>query len=114
MRMLQMPHRSVREVARLLGNPPSRLAKAFWDGHVEAPVKGPGGTYLWNDRDIDPASMAPEERLAEVVAILAAGVLRLRSRAAVSVAVNPAEDSPESARNGLEDCAGKRLSGQRG
>ena len=51
-----MPYRSTREVAHLLGIPPGRLAKALWDGRVEAPAKGPGGAYLWTDRDIEHAS----------------------------------------------------------
>ena len=45
----------------------------------------------------DPAAMAPAERLAEVSAILARGILRLHRRAAL-----PAEDSPDSGRNKLD------------
>ena len=62
----------------------------------------------------DPASMTPEERLVEVAAILAAGVLRLRSRAAVSAPVGLPESSQESGRNCLDDCRETRLSGHRG
>ncbi len=45
----------------------------------------------------DPAAMAPAERLAEVSAILARGILRLHSRAAL-----PAENSHDSAQSKLD------------
>ena len=45
----------------------------------------------------DPVALAPAERLAEVSAILARGILRLRSRAAL-----PAGDSRDSSRNELD------------
>ena len=44
----------------------------------------------------DPARMSPDERLSEVAAILARGVLRLRWRAAAAP-----EDSTESCRKSL-------------
>ncbi len=37
----------------------------------------------------DPVHMTPEERLTELAAILAAGVLRLHRRAAIPVSPNP-------------------------
>jgi hypothetical protein len=57
-----MHYRSTREVARLLRVPPGRLAKALWDGRVEAPAKGPGGAFLWTDRDIEHASWVLRHR----------------------------------------------------
>jgi hypothetical protein len=56
------------------------------------------------------ATLTVDQRLVEVAAILAAGVLRLRSRAALP----PPANCQESCQNRLEDCARKRLSGQRG
>lgn len=62
----------------------------------------------------DPANMTPEERLAEVAAILGEGVLRLRRRAAVPGDIPHANNPPESEQNGLDDCAETRLHGHRG
>jgi len=65
----------------------------------------------------DPANMTPEERVAEVAAILAEGVLRLRRRAAVPAVpgdVPAVRISPESARNSLEEGGKTRLHGHRG
>ena len=65
----------------------------------------------------DPANMTPAERLAEVAAIFAEGVLRLRRRAAgltpKLTVIHPVE-STESAANGLEVPSETRLHGQRG
>jgi hypothetical protein len=49
-------YRSTREVARLLGVRPSKLARALWDGRLEPPTKAPGGAFLWTDQDIERAS----------------------------------------------------------
>jgi len=65
----------------------------------------------------DPANMTPEERVAEVAAILAEGVLRLRRRAAVPAVpddVPPVKNPLECGQNGLDDCVGTRLHGHRG
>ena len=62
----------------------------------------------------NPATMTPDDRLAEAATILAAGVLRLRRQGAVSVPAGPSDSSPESVPNGLDDCAGKRLHEHRG
>jgi hypothetical protein len=65
----------------------------------------------------DPANMTPEERVAEVAAILAEGVLRLQRRAAVPAVpsdVPVVKIPPESARNSLEECGETRLHGHRG
>ena len=65
----------------------------------------------------NPANMTPEERLAEVAAILAEGVLRLRRRQAVAAPEAPLihhVESEESAGNGLEVPSETRLHGQRG
>lgn len=51
-----MDFRGTREVARMLGLNPSRLARAIWDGRLDAPLKAPGGAYLWTKRDIERAS----------------------------------------------------------
>ena len=65
----------------------------------------------------DPANMTPDERLAEVAAIFAEGVLRLRRRAALSApkltVIHPIE-SAESAANGLEVPSESSPHGQRG
>lgn len=62
----------------------------------------------------DPANMTPEERVAEVAAILAEGVLRLRRRTAVPGDVPPVGIPLESEQNGLDECAETRLHGHRG
>ena len=75
----------------------------------------------------NPANMSPEERVAEIAAILAEGELRLRAQAAVAAipgdpalpAAVPAgaaapEIPPESGRNCLEAGAEKRLHEHRG
>lgn len=65
----------------------------------------------------DPANMTPEERLAEVAAILAEGVLRLRRRAAVPAVpghVSAARNPQESGQHGLDDGAGTSPHGHRG
>ena len=51
-----MEYRSTREVAKLLGVSPSRLARAVWDGRVSAPEKAPNGAYLWKVEDIQRAA----------------------------------------------------------
>lgn len=65
----------------------------------------------------DPATMTADERLREVAAILAAGILRLRSRAALPA--DPGKhsglkNSPESRQDGLEVSAETVLSVHRG
>jgi len=62
-----MELRSTRDVARLLGVGVSRLARAVWEGRIEAPLKGPGGAYLWNRRDVERASWALRHRNADDV-----------------------------------------------
>ena len=65
----------------------------------------------------NPANMTPDERLAEVAAIFAEGVLRLRRRAAnltpKLTVIHPVE-SVESAGTGLDECAETSPHGQRG
>jgi hypothetical protein len=53
--------------------------------------------------DADPACMTPDERLREVAAILAAGILRLRARTALPA--DPDEHpGPENPRETGQDC----------
>ena len=62
----------------------------------------------------DPVHMAPEQRLAEVAAILARGVLRLRNRSALPATAAPADPSQNSFKSGeigLELCPEMRLDG---
>ena len=47
-----------RELARLLGIRPENLTRAVWNLRIPAPVKGPGGCYLWNVEDIRRAARA--------------------------------------------------------
>ena len=49
-------YRSTRDVARMLGVNPSRLARAVWDGRLDPPMKAPGGAFLWTSEDIERAS----------------------------------------------------------
>jgi hypothetical protein len=66
------------------------------------------------DDPTDPASLTPEQRVEEIAAILAAGLLRLRRRAAVPAASPPPEIPADSARNRLDDSPETRLHGHRG
>lgn len=51
-----MEYRSTRDVARMLGMNPSRLARAIWDGRLDPPARSPGGAFLWITEDIERAS----------------------------------------------------------
>lgn len=51
-----MGYRSTREVARLLGINPSRLARAIWTGRLTSPAKSPEGSFLWTMEDMNRAS----------------------------------------------------------
>ncbi len=62
----------------------------------------------------DPANMTPEQRLAEVAAILAAGVLRLHRRAAIPAPPDAPVNSENSAQKSLDCFRETRLSGPRG
>jgi len=62
----------------------------------------------------DPSFLAPEERLSEVASILAASVLRLHARAALSGDDPGQEISPDFASAGLEVSEGTVLSVQGG
>ena len=57
----------------------------------------------------DPTHMTPDQRLVEVAAILAAGVLRLRNRQALADTVNPPEIPPDYPPSSLADGPEKRL-----
>jgi hypothetical protein len=66
------------------------------------------------DDPTDPAHMTPEQRVEEIAAILAAGLLRLRQRVAVPAPCPPSEISADSAQNCLDDSSETRLHGHRG
>lgn len=57
----------------------------------------------------DPARLEPEDRVAEIAAILAAGVLRLRARSALIAENSDVSDPADSGRNCLEVCRETRL-----
>jgi hypothetical protein len=58
------------------------------------------------------SELTPQQRLAQVAAILAQGVLRLKL-AALRDQTSPPEEVPESPQDGLESGANPRLSGSR-
>ncbi|MBA7600492.1 hypothetical protein ES703_07547 [subsurface metagenome] len=58
---------STRQVARLLGISISRLSRAVWEGRVNEPFKGPGGSFLWTEKDIEHASWVLRHRSADDV-----------------------------------------------
>lgn len=58
---------------------------------------------------VDPTRLSPDERFREVAGILAAGVLQLRQRSALSTE-NSEENVPKSSPDGLEIPAETRLS----
>ena len=62
----------------------------------------------------DPCHQTPQQRLDEVAAILAAGVLRLRCRSALLAENSAVPAHPESSQNGLDECGETRLHGHRG
>jgi len=62
----------------------------------------------------DPATLAPAERFREVAAILAAGVRRLRDRAALSIDHAAPENPAENLETRLEVSSETVLSVQRG
>ncbi len=62
-----MTYQSTRDVAKLLGVNPSRLAKAIWDNRLDPPEKAPGGAFLWTPTDIERASWLLRGRGAEDV-----------------------------------------------
>lgn len=68
-----MGYRSTREVARMLGVSPSRLARAVWDGRLDPPTKAPAGEYLWTIKDIERASWLLRGRDADDVLTAPAG-----------------------------------------
>ena len=68
-----MNYRSTRQVARMLGLNPSRLARAIWDGRLDPPAKAPGGGFLWTLEDIERASWLLRGRSADDVLTTAAG-----------------------------------------
>jgi len=51
-----MDYKSTRDVAKILGINPSRLARAIWDGRLDAPERSPGGAFLWTEHDTRRAS----------------------------------------------------------
>ena len=51
-----MIYRSTLRVSRILGVTVGRLSRAVWDERIKAPQKGPGGAYIWTEKDIDRAS----------------------------------------------------------
>lgn len=68
-----MNYRSTREVAKLLGLNPSRLARAIWDGRLDPPVRAPGGGFLWTLDDIERASWLLRGRSFDGVLTMPAG-----------------------------------------
>jgi hypothetical protein len=62
----------------------------------------------------DPARLEPEDRVAEIASILAAGVLRLRSRSALIAENRDVSTHADSGRNCLEVCRETRLHGHHG
>ncbi len=46
---------STKQVAAMLHIRPDALSRAIWLGRLTAPAKGPGGSYLWTNHDIEHA-----------------------------------------------------------
>jgi hypothetical protein len=61
----------------------------------------------------NPANLTPEQRVDEIAAILATGVLRLHRRAALPTASSPSQNPSDSALSGLDDSPETRLHGQK-
>jgi hypothetical protein len=45
------------QVARELGVRPDRINRAIWLGELKPPIKGPGGSFLWEHDDIERLKM---------------------------------------------------------
>ena len=58
---------STRSVAFILGVRPGTLSKAIWSGSIPAPVKGPGGAFLWTSEDFTRAQRYFKRRRLEVI-----------------------------------------------
>lgn len=71
-----MGYRNNREVARMLGVNPSRLARAIWDGRLDPPTRAPGGAFLGTRGDVERASWLLRGRGAEDVMAEAEEVAR--------------------------------------
>lgn len=52
-----MEYKSTVEVGRLLGVRPDRINRLVWIGELKPPAKGPGGSFLWTQEDIERARM---------------------------------------------------------
>ncbi len=62
----------------------------------------------------DPARLKPEDRVAEIASILAAGVIRLRARSALIAENSDVSEPTDLDRNCLEVCRETRLHGHHG
>lgn len=51
-----MEYKSTRQVSKILNVNPATLSTAVWSGRVPEPEKGPGGSFLWTDADIQRAA----------------------------------------------------------
>ena len=60
-----MNYRSTRQVEQLFGI--NNIALKIYQGRVEAPAKGPTGSYMWLPADIEKASWVLRRRSADDV-----------------------------------------------
>lgn len=51
-----MLYRSTRQVSKMLQVNTATLSTAVWAGRIAEPEKGPGGSFLWTDADIQRAA----------------------------------------------------------
>ena len=51
-----MTYLNTKRAAKVLGVKTCTLAHAVWDERIKAPQKGPGGAYIWTEKDIGRAS----------------------------------------------------------
>ena len=54
--------KGTREIAEVLGMRAGALNRAIWEGRCPAPLKGPGGAYLWMPEDGQRAAWALRHR----------------------------------------------------
>lgn len=57
-----MEFRNTLKAASAIGVSHSRLSRAVWEGRIKPPQKGPGGNYLWAEKDLERASWALRHR----------------------------------------------------
>lgn len=49
-------YKGTKDASQALGVKPATLLTAVWNGRIQAPIKGPGNSFLWTDADVQRAA----------------------------------------------------------